>query len=379
MQNRISLREAAEGSGMSLQYIGEIERGDKSISESSAMKLFSFYHLAFSFQEEEAVKYQKKLQDAITAFTYQNYGEMKTICEEAYNDSTNIDASFLFRMLLQEAKSLILDENFDCFPSFAKILEPYYQKIDGDLKTIFLFLKVVYMDHNNDQRVCTIMNEVINSGTHTYEPLLFSYYSSLLAKHNQIISSLRESDKAIYAAEKAAIFPVVLLMRMNQAILFVHLRQFDDAINEFNICSKYAVLNKQNDLIWKIDQNVGFTYLCAARFQDAQIYSLKKMKENPQDFVFYYINAISKLFLSNETSKSIKAQESEASILYNCLLQILRKNGSLTIINQMIKKYHYDYMFRTIILNYAMILAKKRNDFKLAFEYLSKLENSSGF
>lgn len=367
-QKGYTLKQVSEKTGISLQYIGELERGQKAPSFSTVKDLSDFYNITISETSES--DYGRKLEKLCEAFLYQQVNDFKMI-SEAVNFDNHYTQDFLSDFLVYESNVLIVQQDFESFSYFCKLMDVYYQSANGVIYAYYCFLKTIYYSTSNPKQACYWAKESIdNAGNKNISSLLYMNYASVLLNDKKPMKALDAISVAMENAIENAIFPMIQLLKMNQAIIYGSLKQYDDAIEALDNCEEIAVKNHSKDIIWKCELNKAYMLLCSKRYEETIELTKVNLRKYPEIESFSYVQLIAKLFL-NDDIKIIFSDQTPAASLCHSLIQIKKKMSDTRYIEKLLKQYEYDYCFKTILLNYLIAICHKNHDFEKEIEYLT--------
>lgn len=368
LQKDITLAKASELSGLSLQYIGELERGEKNPSESSIDSLCKAYEIKFdrSYSTEELGL------ELMNEFIHKlNFLSLNNIDNSYFFDDSKFSLSFLYKQLLNEAYYLVIKNNSYNFSYFLKTLGKYYDQTGGLLYSLYNFLLSIYYDSFNDDK-CLEYAEKSLSNSGNAEAFFRANYSAMLCKYNCLIHSLIESEKSIFIAQNHSYFKLIQLTKMNQGIIYIKLRQYNEAIQILGECLETARDNNIDDIVMKCKENIVYAYLLDNKLSDAIEYCDKYLKQN--NYTFQIVHMIDCYY----KNKSFSCNNKQIDDLYADLIDI-RKNLTVNTINKCIKKYNVDFVSFQLILNSVIHNLEKKGDYKLANVYLKQLYNFTNF
>ena len=370
LQTGMTLQNASDHTGLSLQYISEMERGKKEPSPIACNKLLSFYGYSFAFHEEDKAKGEQLLHQVLNALMYQKSDVLEKICFPAEEEKNQLDGTFFYKLLAMETGRILLQNNYEYFPIIEKTMEQFFLDAGGSLKSFYCFLKAAFLDARSSFSALKWIAQAVAFCDEESEPLMLAYQSSYLMKQGKLISSLKASERAIYMAEKNSAFPLIQLMRMNQAIIYVRLHQYEDAVQSFQECLEKAELNNQTAILWKIHENICFAYMCAENYEKAADYAMKQEKNDPKNTTFAYIIAICNLIEGRKERKIVRKEDTLTAKLYQKMKTLQTKPQDTILQQKTLRFFKDDYLCRTIIRNYLIRLCVENGRYQDAMLYL---------
>lgn len=366
--NGLTLKDVAKNTGLSLQFISELEKGNKTLSDNSLCKLSKFYNLNvedFKCQLE----YGKNLLNSVfDCLLFQNIDSLIALCHKVDEHNYN-SFSFLYTQIIKEFKYIFIDNYYESFSSFDKVLGELYQVCEPPLSTFYYFVKSNFYSKAPNLAIA-YAKRALEKSTNMLEPLLHSNYAATLINNNELITALSELQTSTYISQLQQLYPMVQSNRLNQAIIYARLFRFSDAIIELELCKKSAELTGNRKMIHNCLINIAYSYVASREYNQAINY-VSKYTQFKIDEEFQNIITLA-TFLSTGKKINNKYNSSLLNDLYDINMNTSKENIAIIIM-----KYNSDFLSHTILLNFLIDLFNKNNQFDRAFYYLSMLYHYS--
>ena len=372
-----TLSYVSKETGLSMQYISEIEHCEKDISPKT-------YHLLCVYlgipevNQNEIDESEKKMMSMIESYLYKKFDEVTKIAREIQNNKMKPSIGILYNQLILQTYNLLLQANTNSFQSFMKIFESYYEKMNGEITAYYYLLKAFYYDLKQEYKnsIECINYSFCNIGTESkLEPLLLAEKAAVLMKNGNLINALLQCQKTIEVAMKFSIFPLILTTKMNQSIIYVYLKQYADAIQGFKECIQTANTIGDDDIALKCNVNIALTYLCQEKYNQAYELADLVLRNKPQTIEMNFVQKVASYF--NIEKKKSKYNRNMYSKEFNSFLKLMDSiqvnYNDKEFINKALLKYENEFMFQTILRNYIIYNCVKHEKYDLAFCYLSTL------
>ncbi len=359
----ITLAQASKISGLSLQYIGELERGEKNPSESSIDVLCDAYHIEFertSSSEENGIQKINKF------IHYLNFLSVDKLVDINYmRDEHSFSLSFLYDQLIKEAYLLFIKNDTSEFSLFYKILSKFYERTDGLLYSFYNYVLSLYYDICDNEKALLYAERSI-SNFDIAEAYFRANYSALLFKYNHLIQALKESEKAIIISQNNSYFKLIQLTRMNQALIFMKMRRYDESIKELNECLKNAEANNIKDIVMKCKANIVYVYLLDHKLDKAKEYCDKWFHKSS----FSY--QLTSMILSYYSNENYKSDFTEIMKLYKAMKEVQLSLDSNKI-DKYIKDFEIDFISLQLFFNAVIYNLELTGNYALENKYLKQL------
>ena len=367
-QREITLGNASQISGLSLQYIGELERGEKSPSESSIDILCDSYHICIDRSISSEKKGIENLNDFIR---HLNFLSLTNIDIDYLLSDSDFSLSFLYDCLLNEAYYLIIKNDHSRFPFFLKIFSKFYERIDGLLFAFYNYLLSVYYDFCGDEK-CLYYAKMSIDNSQIGEAFFRANYSALLFNYNHLIQALKENENSIFISQNNSYFKLIQLSRMNQGLIFIKLRQYSEAISTLNECLENASDNNIDDIVIKCRENIVYAYLLDNKLNQGIEYCDKWLKTN--NYTFQLAHMIDFYYKNEVFTCDIKS----INELYKAMCDIRKDIDNITI-DKYTKKFELDYISYYLFINAVIYNLEKSGNYELESKHLKRLLNFTQF
>lgn len=257
MRNGMTLRQLAEKSGCSLQYIGEIERSEKSVPYEKCNAIFSAMNMIFDYSDESAINEKRKLNEFIMNLYDQNFSYFKNKNDFEMDEKCS-SYGFLYSVLRYCAYELLVkgsdDETIFLEESVGDIL--YYS--GGITGSFFsLLMSCLYLERGDiELSLKYILHALDLSENDSYvEAILHMQYSAVLQKKKLYLSAVEESRSALEISKDRYYFVLSALINMNLGIIAGIMNMYEESLHYFNDAIEIAGQLKKTDLIRKIELN----------------------------------------------------------------------------------------------------------------------------
>ncbi len=207
-------------------------------------------------------------------------------------------------------------------------------------------------------------HSISNSGI--AEAYFRANYSALLFKYNHLILALKESEKSILISQNNSYFKLIQLTRMNQALIFLKMRRYDESIKELNECLMNAEANHLEDIVLKCKANIIYVYLLDNKLDEAKEYCNKWF--NKSSYTFQLMNMITSYY-SNEDYKS---DFKEIMKLYKAMKDIQTNNDSNKI-DKYLNRFESDFVSSQLFINAVIYNLEINGNYALENKYLKQL------
>lgn len=284
-QKDMTLAEISRKTGLSLQYISEMERGEKEPSEKSLNLVCQAMGISF---DESNVGFTRGKNHLNQLFTYlENVDErmLLEMCDSFSVDENRYSLSFMYDILVRAGLDLIVRKNSEQFEAVSKFLGKYFEECDNELNGYFCHLKALYNEQKNNLN--DALRYALRSVEHGCHDVYYrSYLACLYMKNGELIKALDESEKCLSESQREMKFQMTQLIRMNQALIYVYLRQYRDALETLKICRNSAVSMKNYDMVSKCDINYVKTCLISGLDDEAEQYCYNHFRKDDELYAF---------------------------------------------------------------------------------------------
>ena len=257
MRNGMTLKQLAEKSRCSLQYIGEIERSEKSVPYEKCNAIFSAMNMTFDYTDESEINEKRKLNEFIMNLYHQNFSYFTNGNDFELNEKVS-SYGFLYSVLRYCAYELLVkgkeDETIFMEESIGDIL--YYS--GGITGSFFsLLISCLYLERDDiELSLKYILHAMDLSENDSYmEAILHMQYSAVLQKKKLYLSAIEESRKALEISKDRYYFVLSALINMNLGIIAGIMNMFEESFHYFNDALEIAGQLRKTDLIRKIELN----------------------------------------------------------------------------------------------------------------------------
>lgn len=271
MRNGMTLRQLAEKSGCSLQYIGEIERSEKSVPYEKCNAIFHAMNITFDYSDESEINEKRKLNEFIMNLYDQNFSFFKN----AHNfemDEKRSSYGFLYSVLRYCAGELLVkgaeDETLFLEESIGDIL--YYS--GGAAGSFFsLLMSCLWLERNDTElSLKYILHALDLSENNSYmEAILYMQYSAVLQKKKLYLSAVEESRRALKISKDRYYFVLSALINMNLGIIAGIMNMYEESYHYFDDALEIAGQLRKTELIRKIELNKMQVLYIGARSDEA--------------------------------------------------------------------------------------------------------------
>lgn len=364
IQKEMTIATVSKGTGLSLQYIGELERGEKQPSEAAVSTLASFLQIQVNLNPEEAENGNRRLKqflDRIAVFDLSGiHAEM---------DDREYSSAFLYDMLRYEITQVFLKNDRSEYRMVEKILGRYYEKSDGLMSASWYFLKSLYYRNKNNAKAIESARQSLEINGNA-KAFFTANYAVLLADCGRLSMSLRESKHAMELAQQAGFFDFILLTEMNRAITMVRFRHYEEGIELLNDCLEKATMNHNSDVARKCRINIVYAFLLDNRITDGYQYALHCLPADSSVLLFArYLNELYAYGKKNDPGKLI---EGDLRQLYEQMLKITKKPDPETMWKTMDRLSH-DEISEVLYADYCIHICRQNGDFETAFGLLERI------
>lgn len=320
MRNGMTLKQLAEKSGCSLQYIGEIERSEKSVPYEKCNAIFTAMNMSFDYSKESEADEKRKLNNFIMNMYDQNFSYFKETRDFELDEYVS-SYGFLYSVLRYCAYELLVigkeDETLFLEESIGDIL--YYS--GGITGSFFsLLMSCLYLERNDTERSLRyILHALDLSGNSSYmEAILHMQYSAVLQKKRYYLSSVEESRKALEISKDRYYFVLSSLINMNLGIIAGIMNMYEESFHYFDDALEIAGQLKKTDLIRKIELNKMQVLYVSGRkekaLKTAEMYADQGSDESV--FLLFLNDFLNKDNCdSNYQKKALRAKDSGIALL----------------------------------------------------------------
>lgn len=250
------------------------------------------------------------------------------------------------------------------FSLFYKILSNFYDRTDGLLYAFYNYVLSLYYDAIDDEKALVYAQHSI-AGSGIAEAYFRANYSALLFKYNHLIQALKESEKSILISQNNSYFKLIQLTRMNQALIFLEMRRYDEAIKELNECLMNAEANNIKDIVIKCKANIVYVYLLDNKLDKAKEYCDKVFHENS----FTY--QLTDMIISYYSNDNYKGDFKEIMKLYKAMSDI-RMNLDSNKIDKYLNVFKSDFVFSQLFFNAVIFNLEMTGNYALENKYLKQ-------
>lgn len=320
MRNGMTLKQLAEKSGCSLQYIGEIERSEKSVPYEKCNAIFTAMNMSFDYSKESEADEKRKLNNFIMNMYDQNFSYFKETRDFELDEYVSF-YGFLYSVLRYCAYELLVigkeDETLFLEESIGDIL--YYS--GGITGSFFsLLMSCLYLERNDTERSLRyILHALDLSENSSYmEAILHMQYSAVLQKKRYYLSSVEESRKALEISKDRYYFVLSSLINMNLGIIAGIMNMYEESFHYFDDALEIAGQLKKTDLIRKIELNKMQVLYVSGRkekaLKTAEMYADQGSDESV--FLLFLNDFLNKDNCdSNYQKKALRAKDSGIALL----------------------------------------------------------------
>lgn len=320
MRNGMTLKQLAEKSGCSLQYIGEIERSEKSVPYEKCNAIFTAMNMSFDYSKESEADEKRKLNNFIMNMYDQNFSYFKETRDFELDEYVS-SYGFLYSVLRYCAYELLVigkeDETLFLEESIGDIL--YYS--GGITGSFFsLLMSCLYLERNDTERSLRyILHALDLSENSSYmEAILHMQYSAVLQKKRYYLSSVEESRKALEISKDRYYFVLSSLINMNLGIIAGIMNMYEESFHYFDDALEIAGQLKKTDLIRKIELNTMQVLYVSGRkekaLKTAEMYADQGSDESV--FLLFLNDFLNKDNCdSNYQKKALRAKDSGIALL----------------------------------------------------------------
>ena len=320
MRNGMTLKQLAEKSGCSLQYIGEIERSEKSVPYEKCNAIFTAMNMSFDYSKESEADEKRKLNNFIMNMYDQNFSYFKETRDFELDEYVS-SYGFLYSVLRYCAYELLVigkeDETLFLEESIGDIL--YYS--GGITGSFFsLLMSCLYLERNDTERSLRyILHALDLSENSSYmEAILHMQYSAVLQKKRYYLSSVEESRKALEISKDRYYFVLSSLINMNLGIIAGIMNMYEESFHYFDDALEIAGQLKKTDLIRKIELNKMQVLYVSGRkekaLKTAEMYADQGSDESV--FLLFLNDFLNKDNCdSNYQKKALRAKDSGIALL----------------------------------------------------------------
>lgn len=369
-RKEMTLHQVARKSGLSLQYIGEMERGEKQPSESAIDILTQVYNIEFDRSKKTAqLGYDKLVSflDRIAIFDFDNNCGDDILTMDSYS------FAFLYDMIIFQMTQLFFCENDSYFEDFDKLLGKYYESSGGLLKASYYFAKSLYYRRKNKNRAVYYAEKSLE-GSEKAEAFFRENYAILKADEHHLFQSLQQCEQAVTCAQHYGFYEFILLTKMNMAIILIQFRHYKDGIDLLNDCIVTARMNKNRSVEKKCAINIAYAYLLSNQLEETWQYCKETLVQ--QDAVYQLTQFLNDLYADKKVNK--KGLPEQISGLCTQLIKV-KESYDFDEVNKNIHKMENDNISYVLYLNYCIFICEKQERYKDACYFLHVLNHYIDF
>lgn len=256
-QRGLTLKEVAKISGCSLQYIAQIERGEKSAPIEKCNAIFQSMGIEFDYSMIDELERNNDIIDFIECLYNQ-----KNISADYLNididNSPIYTYAFLYRILKNAGIELLIKNQNDEILFIQSCIGEILYNNPGLVGSFYCFLMSIVEQKKNN--IADAENYILRALDLKKEkslitPLLYMQYASVLDNKKLYLDSIHESKLALEYSVNHYDVALSALINMNIGITTSKIHMYEEAIQYFNHSLDIAKKIKNSIIIDKVNLN----------------------------------------------------------------------------------------------------------------------------
>lgn len=290
--------------GKSIQYISDIENGNKKIYKPTVSKLFSLIGIEFDFDENLLLEVNQLFDQLIHIYLSVNRTERK-ICMEKLTSNPAWEFSYAYPIiqLTKYMATVLGDINFS-YDYINQKCEKLFSLYTNRQKSIYLLMKAIneyYNMGNLDLAKNCLQSSISYSPEDAITGFSYNQLGNLMSLDFNITKSLEYQRKGIELLAKHQYYQRTFFLELMIGNHLGTLRRFKDMKEQFLKTYEFAVTYNIENLKYKTLYNLAYYSMYGKIYEDAINYAFKVIEMDKYKTECYYILSWTYMELGNIT------------------------------------------------------------------------------